>query len=102
MRDTEHRHLTHVGMLRGDLLNIARIDLHATGDDHVFLAINEVEVAFVVEIAQIAGKNPALADRLRCQLRLLVVTRHHDWPAPRDLANLARCGLTPIVAHDAY
>jgi hypothetical protein len=33
-----------------------RIDVHATGDDHVGLAVGEIEKALVIEIADVAER----------------------------------------------
>ena len=51
-------------MLDHYLLDVVRVDIHASGDDQVFLTIGEKEEAVVIYVAEVAGIEPALSDRL--------------------------------------
>ena len=42
------------------ILGLLRVDVHAARDNHVGLAVGEVEKAFIVDIADIAERRPAL------------------------------------------
>ena len=70
-------------------LDLARIDVGAAGDDQVLGAVLEVEIALLVEDADVAGMQPAAAQRGRARLRVLPIARH-DHAAAEDLAGLAR------------
>ena len=43
------------------VLGLLRVDVHAARDDHVRLAVGEVQEAVVVEVADVAERAPALA-----------------------------------------
>src|SRR3954447_17209715 len=62
VRDADHRRLGHRGMLVEDLLDLARIDVVAAADDHVLLAIDDEEVAVLVDLGHVAGVEPAVLD----------------------------------------
>ena len=89
MRYADHRALGHagVGIERG--LDLGRIDVLAARDDHVLEAVDDVEDADLVHVAEVAGVQPAIAQRLRGQLGLVPVAFHHQRPAHDDLAVLS-------------
>ena len=60
----EHRGLAHGRVLVEDLLDLARVDVVAAADDHVLLAVDDEEVAVLVDGRHVAGVQPAVADRL--------------------------------------
>ena len=60
VRHAEHRHVQHLGVRDQQVLGLLRIDVHAAGDDHVRLAIGQVQVAFRVHMADVAERGPAL------------------------------------------
>ena len=62
---------TTFGWVDEHVLGLLRVDVHAAGDDHVRLAVGEVEEAVVVEVADVAERRPAL--RVARALRLLRV-----------------------------
>src|ERR1700677_5382595 len=72
-----------------DLLDLARVHVVAAADDQVLLPVDDVEVAAGVDPGQVAGVEPAVADRLGGGLRALPVALHHVRPADDDLADLA-------------
>jgi hypothetical protein len=43
-----------------DVFGLLRVDVHAAGDDHVGLAVGEVKVAVLVEVADVTERPPAL------------------------------------------
>src|SRR3954447_10046380 len=63
MRHPDHGRLAHRGVLVEDLLDLARIDVVATADDHVLLAVDDEEVAVLVDLCHVAGVEPAVLDR---------------------------------------
>ena len=50
----EHRHLVHGGVAADRLLDLARVDVDPAGDDHVVLAVDDVEVALLIAPGQVA------------------------------------------------
>ena len=58
------------------LLELAREDVEATGDDHVLLAIDDVDEAVFADNADVAGMVPAEAGRLFGRGRVLVIAAH--------------------------
>ena len=55
----------HRGVAPDHLLDLARIDVEAARDDHVLLAVGDVQEAFLVDVADVAGVQPAVDDGLR-------------------------------------
>ena len=59
------RGLHDVGVLVEHLLDLARVDVEAAADDHLLLAVDDEEIAVVVDPGQIAGVKPPVGiDRL--------------------------------------
>src|SRR5712664_4497230 len=57
------------------------------GDDHVFLAARELQVASLVEAAKVAGQQPAVDDGFRRKFRLIHIARHDGFASNRNFAN---------------
>ena len=95
------RRLGNGGILVQDRLDLARRDILPAGHDDVFLAIDDREVAALVEPAEIAGVEPAVDDCLRGRGGILEVAGHHLPPAHRDLAHLAGSHLMTVLVDDA-
>ncbi len=51
-------------MIAHDRFDVGRVDVLAARQDHVLLAIDDVEEAFVVEAPDVAGAQPAAAMRV--------------------------------------
>src|SRR3954463_7452883 len=73
-------------MLEQQLLELARVDVVALVDEHVLLAVDDGEVAVLVDRADVAGAQPAVLEHLGRGLDLVVVTAHHLRAADADLA----------------
>ena len=56
-------HRTHGRVLLQRRLDLGRVDVRATGEDHVLHAVAEVEVAVLVEPAHVAERLPAALER---------------------------------------
>ena len=56
--------LAHGRVADDDLLDLDRVDVLAAGDDHVLLAVDERDVAVLVDLAEVAGVEPAAAERV--------------------------------------
>src|SRR5207302_1321397 len=76
-------------------LDLERRDVLAAADDHVLEAVDDVEEALLVEDADVARIEPAVAECAPCRLRILPVAREDLRAADDDLAGLAgRHGLS--------
>src|SRR6202044_385510 len=80
-------------------LDLARIDVFATADDHVLDPPDDVAVAGLINHAEITGMHPTLGvDRLGRALRIVPVAQHHRIAAGADLAgNAARRHLAGLI-----
>ena len=97
MRDADDRRLAHAGMLVEHLLDLARVDVVAAADDHVLLAVDDVEVAVVVDAPDVAGAEPAVGvDRGRRRVGTAPVALHHVVPADGDLAAVQQAHLDAV------
>jgi hypothetical protein len=59
------------GVLVQHLLDLARVDVVAAADDEVLLAVDDEQVAVLVGVAEVAGVEPAVLERLGRRLGLL-------------------------------
>jgi hypothetical protein len=48
-------------MLVEDLLDLPGVDVITAADDHVFLSVNDVEIALLIHAADIPGIKPTIA-----------------------------------------
>ena len=86
--------------------DVRRIDILRARQDHVLLAVDDVEEAVGVEPPEIPGAQPAASQavrpgRLAAGGVVAVVARHEQWAQADDLARFARRHVTIIVADDA-
>src|SRR5262245_23195304 len=64
-------------MLLESGLDLSRVDVHATGDDHVCLAVADVQITFVVPVGNVAHRvEVATAGRVVAVLLLVVLVEH--------------------------
>src|SRR5690349_12563411 len=94
------------GMLAEHRLEVARVEVEAAADDHVLAAIDEREKAVVVEAADVAGADEALAGGveplgLGGALGLAVVAGHHPCRMADDLAGIALRQLAALLVDQA-
>src|SRR6266508_4234819 len=80
--------LMDVGVAVEDLFDLARVDGVAAADDDVLLAVDEEEVALVVDVPDVAGFEPALV-RYGLAGRVFVseIAAHDPRAADEDLAD---------------
>src|SRR5882757_4492387 len=74
--NADHGALRHCRMLRQRVLDLRRIDVLATRDDHVLDAVDDVDKAVLVQIAAVAGVHPAV-DHGACGLLGALPIAHH-------------------------
>src|SRR5688500_14241845 len=85
---TEHSATAHRRLQVQDVLDLARIDVRAAGNDHVLGAVLQRQETVLVEGADVAGPQPAIAQSPGRGLRILPVARHHRVALDDDLADL--------------
>ncbi len=83
------------------LLDLPGIDVLAAGDDHVLLAIDHEHEILVVEVAEVAGMHPAIAQGRHRRRGIVPIAVHQARTAHQDLADLAGGGIAPIRPRDA-
>ncbi len=72
--DAEDGHVGHRGVQHEDVLDLLGVDVHAARHDHEQLAVGQVQVALVVEVADVPERGPALVvERLARLLGVVVV-----------------------------
>ena len=89
VRDAEHRRLADGRVLVEHLLELARIDVVATADDQVLLAIDDEVIAVLVDRRDVPGVKPARAHHLARGVVPIPIALHHEWSAHHELAWLA-------------
>jgi hypothetical protein len=90
-------------VLEQNLLDLARIDVRAAGDDHVLGTVLQRQIAVGVEGAEVAGVQEAALERGRARLGVPPIARHDDIAADENLAGLARRQRPVlIVGHDHF
>src|ERR1700687_1932571 len=83
VRNSEDRHFTNCGMFVDDRFDLAGINIFATCDDHVFQAVEDVEIAVRILIADVSRAKHSVS---KCESRVLriVPVAPHDVGAPGD------------------
>ena len=71
------------------VLDLARVDVVAAADQHVVLAVEDVDEAVLVHAPDVAGMQPAVAEGLGRRLGAVPVIGHELGAATDDLAALA-------------
>ena len=89
-------------MLVERVLDLARVDAVAAAQDHVLDAVDEVQIAVGVEVADVAGAEPAVGERLARRLGVAPVAAHHPGRDQLHLAGLARRHRLPVAVRDAH
>ncbi|MND94204.1 hypothetical protein D3C80_864140 [compost metagenome] len=75
--------------------------LPASDDDFLEPATDE-QVAFFIEVADIAGVHPTIAEGLRGFRRIVVIGGDRIGRAAEDLTGLADCYVLALRVDDAY
>src|SRR6185503_19525179 len=84
--NTDHLHVLNVRVREEELLDLARVHVLPTANDHVFDSPDDVDVAGLVHGGKIAGMHPArTVDRVGGLLRLAPVAKHHGISACAQL-----------------
>jgi hypothetical protein len=84
----DDRHLVDAFVFVEDILHLGRVDVLAAGDDHIVDPVDEKQVAVLVEVARIAGKEPAVTECVCGLLREPPVLAHPWWAVEDGLTSL--------------
>src|SRR5262249_28504793 len=71
------------------LVDLARIHIVATDDDHLFLTVDKEHVTILVVVADVAGIEPAVADLPGVLFRAIAIAGGELRPAHADFAAFA-------------
>src|ERR1700722_10320738 len=87
-------------MLVNNGFDFAAIDILPAGDDHVFPAVEDEEIAVRVAIANVARSKHSVSERGLGFLGIVPVTVHDIGAAHHQLATLSRSELLPLLVRD--
>ena len=102
IRHAENRDLAPSRMPRHDFLDVARVDVHPPGHDEVLLPVDQAQVTFLIDAAQVAGVQPPVDYGLRREVVAAPVARHQQRAPSQDLADFADGGVLPFGSGDAH
>src|SRR5262249_19876098 len=89
VRDPEHPGLLHGGVGEQYRLDLRRVDVLAARDDQVVAAVDDVQVPLMVQVAQVAGVQPAVPECARGLVRAIDVAGGDHRATDENLADLA-------------
>ncbi len=100
VRHADHGGVNHVVVADQGALHLLGIDVEAAREDHVLLAVGDIEIAVVVPMAQITGVQPTIPQGCRRVLRAVQIALHHGEGAGRAGAdqNFADPAIRQILA----
>src|SRR5262249_38661994 len=84
------------------VLDLARIDVVATGDDHLLLAVDNRIDAVRVDLREVAGVAPAVAEDFRRRGGIVPVPGHHVRTGYNELADLPGADISSVGADESH
>src|ERR1700686_1553929 len=87
-RSDDRRHM-HCGMFVKHVLDVVRKNVLAAADDHVLLAVDDVEKTLFVEPAHVAEREEIAAPRARGRLRVIEVFPDQGRATDMDFPDVA-------------
>ena len=100
--NADHRDFIDRRVLEQDLLYFPWIDIIAAANDHIFLTVEQVEVALCIHHTDIAGMQPSSPQGLSRCLRPGPVPCHDNASSCDNFSNLPICHLVIVVIDDAH
>ena len=89
-------------MAEKGVLDLRRIDVLSSRDDHVLLPVHDVEVPVFVHRRDVPGMEPSVLQRLSRVLGPVPVALHGIRPAQQDLALFSRLDVSVLIVDDAH
>src|SRR5262245_16041918 len=87
-------------MSQQNLLHLPRENVLAAGDDHVVLAIDQIEIALIVEPAEVAGGEPLAPHRFFHYPGQVEIAGEHQVRRAVELTDDAGCARLAVVIQD--
>ena len=84
-----------------EVLDLHGVDVLAAGDDHVLLAVHEVDETVFVHTGHVAGVEPSVADAVVRGFLVLVVAEHDAGAAHDEFAHFLAFHVVAVFVHDA-
>src|SRR5258708_12033365 len=82
------------GQTLEDAFDVLRVDVFSLfGDNHVFLAAEELQMAGRIDAAKIAGQEPTVHDGFCGEFGIVKVTGHHRFATDGELSNAVGIGV---------
>src|ERR1700689_1802524 len=75
------------------------VHIEASGNDHVFLSVDDVEVAVFIPVADVAGVMPSMSANFSSGLRKFVIATCHQRAARDNFAGGVSTQKTPFFIH---
>ena len=96
-----HTNFFHIRRLEVVRLDLLGVYIFSVGEDDDFLAPpGDKQIASGIEVAEIAGVEPAVAQRLGCGLGAIPISLHHECATDHDLTHGRRAFLGRLRVHD--
>ena len=89
-------------MLHQGALDFEGKDVEAARDDQIALSIGDVEVAVLIELADVAGVMPAELPDLGARRLVIKIAVHDGRPAQHHLAGFISTEQSSALIHDAH
>ena len=99
VRRADHGAFGDFRQLHHRVLDFRRKDVEAAGDDHVLLAVDDVEKAVLVALADVAGVVPAIHRRFGARVRQFKIAAADNAAATDDFADLAHGQNIAVIVH---
>src|SRR5437762_2050689 len=100
--NTDHCDFVDRRVLEQDLLDLPWVDIIASANDHIFLTVEQVEVALCIHHTDIARMQPSPSQRLSRFVRSIPVPHHDNASSCGNFANLPGCHLVIVVIDDTH
>ena len=84
-----------------EVFDLDGVDVFTAGDDHVLLAVDQIDEAFLVLTGHIAGEEPVVLQDLVGGIGILIVAGHDTVALDNQLANVAGVHIYTVFVHDA-
>src|SRR5436853_3078767 len=82
--------LQNIGMCHQHSLNLCWIDILAPGDNQISSAVKHVEVALVVQVADVASGKPTFSKCSSRRVGSVCIARGNRWPLQENFSWLMR------------
>ncbi|MNC51907.1 hypothetical protein D3C75_1012240 [compost metagenome] len=89
VRNTDYGSHHYRRMRRQCRFNLHRVHIETAADDHVLQAVDDVQIALGIEVAQVTRLPGSVLELCRRRFRILVVTLNNGFAADPNLAGFS-------------